>query len=122
RGDRLVLMLGNQVELWETILAAMKLGAVVIPATTLLGSADVRDRIERGRAGHVVAAASVAGVFDGVAGGYTRIAVGADPPAGWLSYVDTAGASDVLVPDGVTNASDPFLLYFTSGTTATPKL
>jgi acetyl-CoA synthetase len=115
-------MLGNQVELWETILAAMKLGAVLIPATTLLGTADVRDRIERGRAGHVVAAASVAGVFEGVAGGYTRIAVGADPPAGWLSYVDSAGAADAFVPNVLTNASDPFLLYFTSGTTATPKL
>ena len=40
RGDRIVLMLGNQVELWETILAVMKLGAVLIPATPLLGPAD----------------------------------------------------------------------------------
>ncbi len=40
RGDRVVLMLGNQVELWDTILAAMKLGAVLIPATPLLGPAD----------------------------------------------------------------------------------
>ncbi len=36
RGDRIVVMLGNQVELWEMILAAMNLGAVIIPATTLL--------------------------------------------------------------------------------------
>ena len=41
RGDRIILMLGNQVELWETMLAAMKLGAVIIPATTLLGPADL---------------------------------------------------------------------------------
>ena len=32
-----------------TMLAAMKLGAVVIPATTLLAPADLRDRIDRGR-------------------------------------------------------------------------
>ena len=36
RGDRILLMLGNVVPLWEVMLAAMKLGAVVIPATTLL--------------------------------------------------------------------------------------
>ena len=39
RGDRMIVMLGNQVELWETILAAMKLGAVIIPATPLLRAA-----------------------------------------------------------------------------------
>src|SRR5690349_11180265 len=83
RGDRLILMLGNQVELWETILAAMKLGAVIIPATTLLAAADVRDRLDRGHAKHVVVASAVTSVFETVEGGYTRIAVGA-PVDGWL--------------------------------------
>ena len=36
RGDHLLLLLGNVVPLWETMLAAIKLGVVVIPATTLL--------------------------------------------------------------------------------------
>src|SRR6185437_12546703 len=121
RGDRLILMLGNQVELWETILAAMKLGAVIIPATTLLGPADVRDRLDRGRARHVVVASAVVSVFDGVEGDYTRIAVGGRVD-GWLSYVDSSHSSDVFAPDAVTRASDTLLLYFTSGTTAQPKL
>ncbi len=69
-------MLGNQVELWETVLASMKLGAVVIPATTLLGPADLRDRIERGRAAFVVVAADETGKFDDLPGDYGRISVG----------------------------------------------
>jgi acetyl-CoA synthetase len=121
RGDRIVLMLGNQVELWEVILAAMKLGAVVIPATTLLAEADLRDRIDRGRAKHVVVAAAEAGKWDGVPGSYTRIAVGA-AVQGWTSYADAADASPEFTPDGATRASDTMLLYFTSGTTAKPKL
>src|SRR6185369_281180 len=89
RGDRLILMLGNQVELWETILAAMKLGAVIIPATTLLGVSDVRDRLDRGGAKHVVT--SVTGVFSSLEGSFTRIAVG-PPVPGWLSYEDSVSA------------------------------
>ncbi|NYE46925.1 acetyl-CoA synthetase [Spinactinospora alkalitolerans] len=121
RGDRLILMLGNQVELWETLLAAAKLGAVVIPATTLLGPAELRDRLERGRAGHVVVGSDHTAKFDALPGDYTRISVGAPVP-GWLDHADSAAAPDAFEPDGATRAEDTLLLYFTSGTTARPKL
>jgi acetyl-CoA synthetase len=120
RGDRILLMLGNQVELWETMLAAMKLGAVVIPATTLLTKADVIDRIERGGVRHVVARADDTAKFEGVTGDWTKIAVGA--VEGWLPYGDADGADPYSGGAEATHSGDTLLLYFTSGTTSKPKL
>src|ERR1019366_4811610 len=48
RGDRFIVQLPNLVAIWEIMLAALKLGAVVIPAATLLTVADLRDRLDRG--------------------------------------------------------------------------
>ncbi len=120
-GDRIVVMLGNQAELWETALAAMKLRAVVIPATPLLGPADLADRIARGAARHVIVRTADTAKFDHVPGDYTRIAVGGAPD-GWLAYEDAYPAGAAFAPDGPTHADDPLMLYFTSGTTALPKL
>ncbi|MFE5511035.1 AMP-binding protein [Streptomyces sp. NPDC056529] len=120
-GDRIIVMLGNQVELWETVLAAMKLRAVVIPATPLLGPADLRDRVDRGRARHVLVRAEDTAKFDDVPGDYTRIAVG-DGGAGWLEYGLADRESADFEPDGDTLADDTLMLYFTSGTTDRPKL
>ena len=50
---RTLLMLGNRAELWECILALTKLGAVIIPSSTLLTPADIGDRVERGNVAHV---------------------------------------------------------------------
>jgi acetyl-CoA synthetase len=121
RGDRVVLMLGNQVELWESMLAVAKLGAVIMPTTTALGTADLIDRIERGRVGHVVVAAPDAGKFDDVPGSYTRIAVGSSR-AGWADYRQAYGIAEPVVAPPGTTPEDPLLLYFTSGTTSLPKL
>ena len=130
RGDRILLMLGNIVPLWEVMLAAMKLGAVVIPASTLLQPADLADRIDRGDVRHVVTEAEHVAKFAGVPGEWTRVVVGgaadgrlvsADGKA-WHAYADSAAAPAGFTPDGVTKAADPLLLYFTSGTTSKPKL
>lgn len=121
RGDRILMMLGNEVALWETMLAAIKLGAVVIPATMLLTPDDLRDRLERGQVRHVVVGHAHAGKFAGLPGDYTRISVGGAVP-GWLDFDDAAGEGTTFEADGATRATDPLLLYFTSGTTSRPKL
>jgi len=121
RGDRIMVMLGNVVPLWEVTLAATKLGAVVSPATTLLTPADLADRIDRGGLRHVVADSGSVEKFHALEGLRTRTAVG-EPQAGWLSYADAYTAPAAFAPDGETGPDDLLLLYFTSGTTAKPKM
>ena len=121
RGDRVLLMLPNRVELWEIMLAGIKLGAVLVPTTMLVSGADLQDRLERGRVKHVVAQASEASKFATMPGSFTRIAVGGKPE-GWHDYDASGDMLSVFEPEGETRATDPLLLYFTSGTTARPKL
>ncbi len=121
RGDRILLMLNNIVPLWEVMLAAIKLGAVIIPATTLLTPDDLRDRLQRGQVRHVVVGAQEAGKFTELEGEYNRISVNG-PVDDWHSFEDAYQASAVFTPQGETQAADTLLLYFTSGTTSKPKL
>lgn len=121
RGDRILMMLGNEVPLWETMLGCIKLGAVLIPATTLLTPEDLRDRLDRGQVKHVIIGAAHTDKFADLEGDYTRICVGAEP-AGWKAFKDSHTTSAEYAPDAATKVSDPLLLYFTSGTTSKPKL
>ena len=121
KGDRVILMLGNQVELWEAMLAVSKLGAVIMPTTGALGPADLADRISRGGAGYVIANAADAPKFADVPGDYQRIAVG-DAPPGWHSYSDARDVVSVGPFNARTDVGDAMLVYFTSGTTSRPKL
>ena len=120
RGDRVLLLLGNVPALWEAMLACCKLGAVVVPATTMLTEDDLRDRFDRGRIRHAIVAGEHAGRFAPLGDGFTKIAVGGAP--GWQRFEDGYDAPAHFVPEGETRATDPLLLYFTSGTTAKPKL
>jgi acetyl-CoA synthetase len=122
RGDRVLLMLGNIAPLWEIILAAMKLGAVIIPASTLLGPVDLADRITRGNVRHVITEDAHAAKFAGLPGTWTKVAVGGAGEPGWHRYDAAASAPADFTPDGPTMGTDPLLLYFTSGTAAQPKL
>jgi acetyl-CoA synthetase len=122
RGHVVLLMMGNEPALWISMLACMKLGAVVVPATTLLSRDDLQDRFDRGGVRHVIVDGLLAGRFDDLPGDYTRIATGPVCPEGWEPFDAALAAPADFTPDGPTRADDPLLLYFTSGTTARPKL
>jgi acetyl-CoA synthetase len=131
RGDRVLLMLGNEVPLWELMLACIKIGAVMIPATQLLSRDDLIDRFTRGMVRAVVTNAAHAAKFDGLdhyaPGPVLRIVVdgpaaGATGAAEWLAYADADSAAATYTAKCFTCADEPLLLYFTSGTTAKPKL
>ncbi|MZD07208.1 AMP-binding protein [Streptomyces sp. SID5785] len=125
RGDRLMVVLDTRAELWEVLLAALKLGAVVVPSHPDLTPDQAADRVRRGRLVHVVCRGGATAAFAGVPVPGARIVVpeGAGPvPAGWTDYRDSAAVTARFVPDGPTPADDVAYCYFTSGTTSAPKL
>ena len=136
RGDRILVVLGNCVPLWEIMLAAIRIGAVIIPATPQLSAKDLQDRVERGDAKLLVADSGELAKFEGLQPSLGRIVVGTRPepvfgPTGsrtssadhWIPYAsfESYRGRDPHFP-GVSKSGDPLLLYFTSGTTALPKL
>nr|HEX4313380.1 AMP-binding protein [Kofleriaceae bacterium] len=119
RGDRVLLMLTNVTALWEAMLAAIRLGLVVIPATSQLTPRDLDDRIGRGNIKHIITDAEGAAKLPDP----RRLAIklSTEPAPGFAHFDDARGAPAQLDPVA-TRADDPLLLYFTSGTTAKPKL
>ncbi|MBS0518101.1 MAG: AMP-binding protein [Proteobacteria bacterium] len=123
RGDHVLVVLNNVAPLWEIMLAAMKLGVVVIPATTLLTGEELADRVERGRARMIIAGEDQADKCKGLPrNGVTFVTTASARLEGWLPLADAYKCAATFAPDGPTRADDPLLLYFTSGTTAKPKL
>ena len=123
RGDHLLLVLNNVAPLWEIMLAAMKLGVVVIPATTLLTADELADRVERGRAKVIIADEQQVAKCAGLPrAGVVFVNTSTTRIDGWQPLSDAYTCSADFKADGATNAEDPLLLYFTSGTTAKPKL
>lgn len=121
RGDCILLLLGNVPPLWEVMLAAIKLGAVVVPATPMLTSDELADRLDRGRVKFIMTSADQAAKFAGFDQNYVRIMIDG-AVEGWRSYNDSRCHPEAFNPQGQSGADDPLLLYFTSGTTAKPKL
>jgi acetyl-CoA synthetase len=120
RGDRVLLLLPNIRQLFEAMLALMKLGAVFSPSSILLTETDLEDRVRRGRVRHAIVHASLTEKIANLACDFTRIAVGGAP--GFHRFEDAYMAPQAFVPDGDTRTIDPMIMYFTSGTTAKPKL
>jgi acetyl-CoA synthetase len=118
-GDAVLLVCGSRAEFWEIMLAAMRLGIVLVPTFPTATPADLLDRVQRAHVRHVIADPSVVSKFDAVPVAGARISFG--PIPGWSDYGAAAGAAPLgaVEPAG---GDDPLFVYFTSGTTSAPKL
>ena len=124
KGDRVLVVLGREIEWWEAMLGIIRLGAIPAPGTTLLTAKDLLYRLQQTEATTVLTDAEGAVKVDEIAGACpflrARVIVGGQR-AGWLPYAEAVAAAE---PDEgePTRATDPMLIYFTSGTTGYPKM
>ena len=118
-------MLPSRVELFETLLGAMKVGCVVIPASTLLTPEDLKDRMVRGKVRCVITNGSLTNRIDQSLSSFgdevTRISLDGNAK-GWVDYAELDSQSSNFKSQEVFSPQDELLVYFTSGTTAKPKL
>jgi acyl-coenzyme A synthetase/AMP-(fatty) acid ligase len=137
-GDRVFVMLPRVPDWYDVVLGCIKLGAVPMPATTLLTPRDIAYRLNSAEASVVVVDAEGTTKVDQVAadcpslrtraylagGGYGGIPDEASGQAGgWVSWADGLAAAGDGPPEvEPTRSDDPMLLYFTSGTVAYPKM
>ena len=128
RGDRFMVMLDNQVELWEAMLASFKVGAVLLPTTTMLSAAGLQERVDRAQISWALTNPKNSSKFLHVSGDFTVLETGEptehriEPIHEYVAYRDAAAEPTTFEPDAPTSASDPAIIYFTSGTTSQSKM
>ena len=132
KGDRVMILLPRVPEWWTFALAAIKIGAVICPSTYILTPHDLEYRINKGKFKMIVTNQEnlwkVQEVLDQCPTLKVKFLVDGEAD-GWIDYqkelIYPAKASIHLSPlirKNRTKATDPMLIFFTSGTSANPKM
>ena len=127
RGDRVMLVLKRHYQFWLAIIALHKLGAVAIPATSLLMKHDYEYRFNAGRVKAIVCTA------DGDCTEQVDLAQPTSPALelkivangtreGWKNFDEGIAAMPDTFERIETSKDDPAIMFFTSGTTGYPKI
>ena len=125
RGDTIVLLMGRHIAWWESLTAALRMGAIASPGTTQLSSGDLAYRINASKASCVITDNVNAGKLEEIASECpslkTKLIIGTARD-GWIDYQQSIqqASEDFATVD--TASDEEALCYFTSGTTGYPKM
>ncbi|WP_421380504.1 acyl-CoA synthetase MbcS [Bacillus salacetis] len=122
KGDVILVMIPRLIEAYETYVAALKSGMVVIPSSEMLRSKDLKYRIEHGDVKAIVSYAPYTEQFDDVeeSSGLKKFVIGAEKE-GWLSLDHLKNETSDQLELADTGREDMAFLSYTSGTTGNPK-
>jgi acetyl-CoA synthetase len=132
KGDRVLIMLPRVPEWWIFTIALIKMGAIYCPAPTMLTPKDLKYRIDTAEIKMVITnsenASKVDEIFEACPSLKSKMVID-DVVEGWISYPRElnypAPVSHKLINlPGMkkTRATDPLVIFFTSGTTGEPKM
>ncbi|WP_106198259.1 AMP-binding protein [uncultured Fibrobacter sp.] len=131
KGDRVQLMLRRRYEFWFFLLALHRIGAIAVPATNMLTSADLEYRFKAADIKMVVSyddpnlQKEIESAKEKAPSVQSLVAIG-QPRQGWISFYDDYEicSSKFERPSGenAIRNDDIMVIYFTSGTSSNPKM
>ena len=134
RGDLAYVMIARIPAWYDVIIGCAKAGVVAMPATNLLTPKDIEYRVNAARARFAIVSDDNADKIDAIRAACPSLercvvvsrpgtAAARQERAGWTDFhAAMAAAPETFAPDRPTRADEPMLVYFTSGTTARPKM
>ncbi|XP_074453017.1 acyl-coenzyme A synthetase ACSM3, mitochondrial-like isoform X3 [Larus michahellis] len=126
QGDRVILILPRIPEWWLVNVACMRTGTVLIPGTQQLTAKDILHRLQKSKAKCIITDDSVAPAVDSVGAECQslkfKLLVSEGHREGWLNFKDLLKNAPSDHQCVTTKCQDPMAIYFTSGTTGSPKM
>uniref|UniRef100_A0A8C4VY19 medium-chain acyl-CoA ligase n=1 Tax=Gopherus evgoodei TaxID=1825980 RepID=A0A8C4VY19_9SAUR len=126
KGDRVMLILPRIPEWWLVNVACMRTGISLVLGTSQLTAKDISYRLQACKAKCIITNDMLASAVDAVASDCqflkTKLIVSEGRRDGWLNFNELYKAQPADHICVKTKIQDPMVIYFTSGTTGSPKM
>ncbi|XP_026898886.1 acyl-coenzyme A synthetase ACSM3, mitochondrial isoform X3 [Acinonyx jubatus] len=126
RGDRVIVILPRIPEWWLANVACLRTGTVLIPGTTQLTQRDILYRLQSSKAKCIITDEVLAPAVDAVASKcenlHSKLIVSQKPKDGWGNLKEMMKQASDNHTCVKTKHDEMMAIYFTSGTSGTPKM